>query len=138
MHASNYMSRATMVSADTPYSTALRVMQEQGLEHVAVIDAENSLLGVVSLHQAELVAHMFQTATVEVRDLIQDEVFAVAADAPLSQVAEQMLEHRAKVVVVFNHEHRPIGMLTDNDLHRALIDITHGEPVKASVNHYAA
>ena len=123
MYVSDYMSQPVAVSADQDYGAAFRMMRERGWEHVPITDHHNEVVGMLSRRKAELAAYRFQTAPVEVSELIEGDTVYVADSEPLSKAAEQMALHHIDAMLVRDATGRVIGILSDADLHRALVDV---------------
>jgi CBS domain-containing protein len=138
MHVTDYMSQAASIAADQEYGAAFRLMQERGWEHAPVTDRHDVVVGVLSRRKAELAAYRFHTLSVEVGDVIEEELVTVVDTDPLSRAAERMAQHRVDVMLVLDRAGRPVGLLSDADLHRALADLLHGHAAPAGTDRGAA
>jgi CBS domain-containing protein len=91
-------------SPDTPVGDIARLLLEQGLEAVVVLDrADGHALGYVS--QEELVRAFAQPSVDELtaEQVMQDEVPQVPPDIPLSAAAQLMLDRRVRVLFLMHH-----------------------------------
>ncbi len=124
MQVSNYMSSSPVtIRNDAGYGEAFEIMQAQDLHHLPVVDEHNAVVGILTRRDLQLAAQHFQDAPVEVSDVMHSPVVSVAPDTSLSAAAKQMMELRIGSLPVMDEKQQVIGMLTETDLFRALIDV---------------
>ena len=123
MQVESYMSRApTTISGDTDYWKASEIMQEMDLHHIPVVNQENKVVGILTRRDLKIAATHFGKAPVEVADVMHSPVVTIAPEEPLAEAARQMVEHRFGGLPVLDEGGQIVGILTETDLLRALID----------------
>jgi CBS domain-containing protein len=137
MHVCNYVSRFVTVDANREAIAAFQLMQDRGLRHIAVTDADDEVVGVLSQADAAAMVSRYHSALADVRDLMHTDLQRISESCSLADAAQQMLERGADVMIVTDGEGRAFGLLTAADLHRALLDRLYGsadiERVESSV-----
>lgn len=135
MLAVNWMSpRLVTVSPDENMSQAMRLLKEHHIRHLPVVN-KDKLVGIVTdrdLKQASasnattLDVHelAYLLSRIKVADLMTKDVYTVGVFDTLEEAAMLMLEKRISGVPVLDEEGRVQGMLTQNDIFRALISLT--------------
>ena len=124
-----YMTLApTAVSADCPLAEARDRMREARVHHLPVLIG-SKLVGLVT--ESDLGAFEdlpeIQRHRLRVADVMVPMPLAVATDAPLAQVAREMLRSRSSAAVVLD-ESQVVGVFTLTDGLRALVDVLEGGP----------
>ena len=123
MRVESYMSHAPItVRDDTDYWRASEIMQEKNLHHIPVVDKNEKITGIVTLRDLKIAAMHFGEAHVEVSEIMHRPVVTVAPDEPLAEAARQMLDNRIGGLPVLDGNDQIIGILTETDLLRALVD----------------
>jgi CBS domain-containing protein len=122
MRASEIMtSPAVTVTPGTTLKDVARLLVEQGVNAVPVVDADERLVGIVS--EADLLA--LETAPASgrrphtVREVMTHPVYTLAEETDAVAAARLMLRHRLKSVPVVAGE-RVVGMVARRDLLRLL------------------
>jgi len=111
------------IGIDQPLSQAHAVMGKHKIRHLPVL-AGGKLVGVLTdrdLHLVETLKDV-DPDKVAVEDAMSANVYSVAPDAPLDQVAEEMAEHKYGCAVVLDNNH-VVGVLTTVDIARALAEV---------------
>ena len=119
---------------DHSINLAGAVMQWRHIRHLPVVD-QGRLVGLVTARdvaraQAQLLAQPARQAldddgrglTVPVLDIMQRNVWSVTSDAPVSEAARIMLDHRFGCLPVVDERERLVGIVTEIDLLRLLIE----------------
>ena len=123
MQVESYMSPTPVtVRVDTDYWKASEIMKEKDLHHIPVVDANDSVVGILTLRDLKIAAMHFGEAHVEVSEVMHSPVVTVAPGESLAAAARQMLDHRIGGLPVLDADGRLVGVLTETDLLRALID----------------
>ncbi|TNF88206.1 MAG: CBS domain-containing protein [Gammaproteobacteria bacterium] len=123
MRVENYMSRAPItVRVDTDYWKASEIMQEKDLHHIPVINESEKIVGILTLRDLKIAAMHFGEAHVEVSEVMHSPVVTVAPGEPLAEAARQMVDNRIGGLPVLDNNGQIVGILTETDLLRALID----------------
>lgn len=119
-------------SPDLSVPDAMRVMKEQGIRRLPVLEG-GRLVGIVTdrdLREAmpskatslgiwEITALL---ARLQVREVMRTSVLTAAEDTPLRDAAYTMLTHRVGGLPVVNDRHEVVGVVTVTDVLRAFVD----------------
>ncbi len=123
MQVEGYMSHAPItVRADTDYWEASRIMQEKELHHIPVVNENEKVVGILTLRDLKTAAMHFGGAHVEVSEVMHSPVVTVAPGESLAEAARQMVDNRIGGLPVLDANGQIVGILTETDLLRALID----------------
>lgn len=124
------------VSPKTNYNKAFRVMQENDIQHLPVVNEESKLVGIVTKSDmlmatpsrvttlnAYEVASLLETVTMA--QIMSQPVYAVEEDCSITAAAHFMQEKDISCLPVMrSNELR--GILTEDDVFQAFIEITGG------------
>ncbi len=120
----DYMSGTPIsVRDDVEYDSAFKIMDRQNLHHLPVLGNSEDVVGIVTLRDLQLAARFFREAPAEVADVMHTPVVTISPDSPLEDAARLMMEKRIGCLPVVDVNGRLIGMLTETDLFRALIEL---------------
>jgi CBS domain-containing protein len=114
-----------VVRDSAPADDAVRLLEENEISGLPVIDAEGTLVGMVSetdvLH-ARATEHLWtRWATLRVRHLMHSPVLTADPQMPLEEAARLMQRaHVHRLVVVAEDQRTPIGVISTSDVVRAL------------------
>jgi len=123
MRVESYMSHAPItIRDDTVYWEAFDIMREKDLHHIPVVDGNDAVVGILTRRDLEKSAQHFKEAPVEVSEVMHSPVVTITPDEPLSAAAANMMEHRIGGLPVLDADDQIIGILTETDLLRALVD----------------
>ena len=123
MRVESYMSRAPVtIRGDTDYWKASEIMQEKDLHHIPVVNEDDKVVGILTRRDLNIAAMHFREAHVEVSEVMHSPVVTIAPGEPLAEAARQMVEHRFGGLPVLDADEHIVGILTETDLLRALID----------------
>lgn len=123
MKVSNYMSETpTTIQTDADYRRAFDIMHDRNLHHLPVVDPEGGVVGILTQRDLQLAARHFLEAEVEVSEVMHTPVVTVSPDEPLASAARAMVSNRIGGLPVVEGG-RVVGVLTETDLFRALIDL---------------
>ncbi len=126
LHIADVMHRGTAiprVDAEASVSTALMEMSRTGLGIIAVVDAQNVLLGVFTdgdLRRAVDDSEVDLRATAVTR-LMTREPKTIGADQLAVEAARLMEDHKIHALIVLDPERKVIGALNIHDLLRARV-----------------
>jgi len=104
------------VAADLDYRDAYRQMSARGYRHLAVVDGEGRLTGVVS--EGDFMHHLgmeYLVALKTVGSAMTPDPITLSEDASLHEAAAVMAERRISCVLV-SRDDAPSGMLSERDL----------------------
>ena len=123
MQVESYMSHAPVtVRNDTDYWKASEIMQEKDLHHIPVVDDADGVVGILTLRDLKIAAMHFGEAHVDVAEVMHSPVVTVTPGESLAGAARQMVDHRIGGLPVLDADDQLVGILTETDLLRALID----------------
>ena len=123
MRVENYMSSAPItIRDDTNYWKASEIMQEKDLHHIPVVDVNKKVVGILTRRDLKIAAMHFGDAQVEVSEVMHCPVVTIAPGELLAEAARQMIDNRIGGLPVLDANSQIVGILTETDLLRALID----------------
>ena len=124
MKVEKYMSHTPVTIRDnTVYSKAFNIMQEKDLHHLPVVNEKNEVVGILTRRDLQIAAQHFREAPVEVSDVMHTQVVTISPDEPLLVAARQMIDKRIGGLPVLDDNGKMVGILTETDLLRVLIDL---------------
>ena len=124
MKVEKYMSHTPITIRDnTVYSKAFNIMQEKDLHHLPVVNEKNEVVGILTRRDLQIAAQHFREAPVEVSDVMHTQVVTISPDEPLVVAARQMIDKRIGGLPVLDDNGEMVGILTETDLLRVLIDL---------------
>lgn len=122
----NHMSTpAVTVLPDTDYKMALKVMQENALHHLPVVDAGGNLVGIAAERDLLLAAAHYLQSAVEVGDIMHRCVVTATPDMSVAEAALLMVDKRIGGLPVVDHAKQVVGIITETDLFKALVKSRH-------------
>jgi len=108
------------------------LMEEKQIRRLPVIDEENVLIGIISDGDVREALSIYNTTNpyapdqdeilLAVDEIMSAPVFAVGPDEPVSKAVKLMLQHKFGGVPVVNEERHPIGVITESDIFRLLLE----------------
>jgi len=123
MQVKSYMSQTPItIRDDTDYWKASEIMQQKDLHHIPVINENEAVVGILTRRDLKIAAMHFGEAAVEVSEVMHSPVITIEPGELLSEAAKQMIDNRIGGLPVLDAHGRIVGILTETDLHRALID----------------
>ncbi len=139
MYVKHHMSApALTITPDTPFQDALKLMHERRIRRLPVVDRNGKLIGIVSerdlLHAAPSPATSLSVWELNyllwkltVKDLMATKVLTVTPDALLQEAATIMLEKKIGGLPVVDQEQHVVGVITETDIFKALVDMLETE-----------
>jgi len=123
MRVENYMSHAPItLRDDTVYWEAFDIMREKNLHHIPVINKNDAVIGIITRRDLQISSQHFREAPVEVSEVMHSPVVTISPDDFLSEAARKMIDSRIGGLPVVDANGDMVGILTETDLHQALID----------------
>ena len=118
----NHMSTpAVTVRPDADYKVALKLMQDNALHHLPVVDAGGNLVGIAAERDLLLAAARFLQSEVEVAEIMHRGVVTATPDMSVSDAAALMVGKRIGGLPVLDPGKQVIGIITETDLFKALV-----------------
>jgi len=118
----NHMSKpAVTVASDADYKAALKLMQENALHHLPVVDADGNLVGMAAERDLLLAASHYLQSAVEIGDIMHRGVVTVPPEMPVSEAASLMIDKRIGGLPVVDEGEGLIGIITETDIFKALV-----------------
>lgn len=131
------VSPAITVAPDLPFQEALKLMQENRLRRLPVVDKKGKLIGIVS--ERDLLYASPSPATtlsmweltyvlskIVVDELMTKEVVTTTPDTPIEDAAQLMVEKKVGGLPVVDKDNKPVGIITDRDIFKALVEMFGG------------
>ena len=85
---------AVTIASDADYKAALKLMQENALHHLPVVDADGNLVGMAAERDLLLAASHYLQSAVEIGDIMHRGVVTVPPEMPVSEAASLMIDKR--------------------------------------------
>ncbi len=112
---------AVTIASDADYKAALKLMQENALHHLPVVDAEGNLVGMAAERDLLLAASHYLHSAVEIGDIMHRGVVTVPPEMPVSEAASLMIDKRIGGLPVVDEGEGLIGIITETDIFKALV-----------------
>jgi acetoin utilization protein AcuB len=128
MYVSDWMTKQVVTSGpDETIEAAVRAMQKKGVKHLVVVE-DGAVRGVLSEHDVRAFtpsrsAVRYLVAKARVSEAMAPKVVVVPPRTPVEEAARMMLERKIRCLPVVE-EGRLVGILSDRDIFRALVDIS--------------
>ncbi len=110
---------------------ASALMEEQGVRRLPVVDDENIVIGIVSSGDVREATSVYSTASpyapdqdeilLDVDEVMTAPALTVTPDATLLSVVRLLVEHKVGGVPVVDAQGCPLGMVTESDIFRLLL-----------------
>lgn len=111
------------LTTDDSYHAALRLLQENRLHHVPVVDHRKALVGILAERDLLLAAARYMHNPVDVNEVMHRDVVTAMPETPLSEAATLMTTHKIGSLPVVDAEDKLVGIITETDILRAFIDL---------------
>ena len=108
------------IREDADYKSAFVVMDENDCHHLPVVNAENEVVGVVSLRDLQMAARCFFESPHEISEVMHTPVLTARSGDTLSSAVEMMTGNRFGCLPILDDSNHVMGMLTETDLFRVL------------------
>lgn len=137
MRVKNRMTRAPITAEPkTTYNEALRLMENNDIHHLPILNKKGDLVGIVS-HSDMLEAEPSRVSTLSIFEiaslldkvtmdqLMSHPVKAIGGDCSVSEAAHFMLETGVGCLPVLE-EGKLVGIITDKDIFKTFVEVTGG------------
>jgi acetoin utilization protein AcuB len=119
------------VPPDTPFPEAYRIIRENGIHHLPVVDKKGRLIGIVA--QTDLQTSPSRATTLSVFEAnyllanlhvreVMNAPITVTEDTPLEEAARIMVEKEIGCLPVLRGDEL-VGVITETDIFKALVEI---------------
>ncbi len=123
MRVETYMSHTPItIRDDTDYWEAFEIMQEKDLHHIPVVNESSAVVGILTRRDLKIAAMNFKETAVDVSEVMHCPVVTITPGELLTEAARQMIDKRIGCLPVLDTKGQMVGILTETDLLRALID----------------
>lgn len=125
------------VGPDIPFQDALKLMQDNQLRRLPVVDGKGRLIGIVA--ERDLLYASPSPATtlsvweltyilskIKVEELMTKKVITTTADTPIEDAASLMVENNVGGLPVVDDQNKPVGMISDRDIFITLVELLSG------------
>lgn len=130
-------SPAVTVTGDVPFQDALKLMQERRFRRLPVVDDKGRLVGIVA--ERDLLYASPSPATslsvwelnyllskITLKGLMTKDVVTTTPDTTIEDAARLMVDTRVGGLPVVDEDNRPIGMITETDIFKTLVEMFAG------------
>jgi acetoin utilization protein AcuB len=125
------------IHTETTFPEAFRIMREEGIRHLPVLDKKSRLVGIVArtdlLHASPSPATSlsifelnYLLANLHVNDVMTRPPITVYEDVPLEEAARVMVEKKIGCLPVMR-DGDLVGMITETDIFETFVEILGGE-----------
>lgn len=120
------------VTPDTSISLAHKIMKDNGVRRLVVVDPEDYVKGIITIGDVREASPSdavtlsiwelnYLWAQLTVEKIMTSPVMTVQADEPILNAAKLMLAKKVSGLPVVNAEGRLVGMLTESDIFRLVV-----------------
>ncbi|HEX7614187.1 MAG TPA: CBS and ACT domain-containing protein [Thermoanaerobaculia bacterium] len=146
MRVSKWMSpKVITLQASDSISTAIHLMKEKRIRRIPIVNGGGKLVGIVSDRDLKDVSPSRATTLdiwelhavldkLKIGDIMTKKPVTVTPDTPIERAAQVMLEKRIEGLPVLDARGTLVGILTEGDVFRALVDITGAGKKRMRVN----
>jgi acetoin utilization protein AcuB len=146
MRVSKWMSpKVITLQASDSISTAIHLMKEKRIRRIPIVNGGGKLVGIVSDRDLKDVSPSRATTLdiwelhavldkLKIGDIMTKKPVTVTPDTPIERAAQVMLEKRIEGLPVLDAKGTLVGILTEGDVFRALVDITGAGKKRMRVN----
>lgn len=146
MRVSKWMSPKVLTLQPTDsISTAIHLMKEKRIRRIPVVNENGKLVGIVSDRDLKDVSPSRATTLdiwelhavldkLKIADIMTKKPVTVTPETPIEKAAAIMLEKRVEGLPVLDAKGTLVGILTEGDVFRALVDITGAGKKRTRVN----
>lgn len=117
--------RLVTVRSDADYKKAIRLMQDNALHHLPVLDTGGTLVGILAERDLLLAATRFLQSAIEVGEVMHCNVVTAAPDMPITDAASLMVRHKIGGLPVVDGNRELVGIITETDILKAFVDVAH-------------
>ncbi len=134
----HYLVREVMISPvisirwDASILEASALMEEKGIRRLPVVDEEDILIGILSDGDVREALSIYNVTNpyapdqdeilLAVDEIMSAPVYTVRPDEHLRNVVQLLLEHKIGGVPVVDEHNRPLGVITESDIFRLMLD----------------
>ncbi len=122
----------TTVRWDVSVLEASALLEEKNIHRLPVVDEENRLIGILSKGDVREALSLYNVTNpyapdqdeilLAVDEMMSAPVYTVRPGQHLRQVVQLMLTHNIGGVPVVDEDNHPVGIITESDLFRLMLD----------------
>ena len=122
----------TTVRWDVSVLEASALLEEKNIHRLPVVDEENRLIGILSKGDVREALSLYNVTNpyapdqdeilLAVDEMMSAPVYTVHPGQHLRQVVQLMLTHNIGGVPVVDEDNHPVGIITESDLFRLMLD----------------
>jgi len=123
------------VTPDTSMLKASKILKDKNIRRLPVVDEAGKLIGMVTdrdIKEASpskattLDVHelYYLLSELKVKEIMTPHPETISPEETVEQAAIKMLKHKIESLPVVNEENQVVGIITDTDIFKVLIDIT--------------
>ena len=131
------------IESDTSFTEAIRILRENKIRHLPVMDKKGTLLGIVTqtdlLHASPSSATSlsifeinYLLANLHVSEVMSSPPITVSEDSPLEEAARVMVEKKIGCLPVMR-EGTLVGMIIETDIFETFVEVLGGEEASLRV-----
>ena len=113
------------VRSDADYMVGIKLMQDNALHHLPVLDPDGQLVGILAERDLLIAATHYLQSPVEIADIMHREVVTAAPDLPINEAANLMAHHKIGGLPVIEHGAKLVGIITETDILRTFVETPH-------------
>ena len=111
------------VSPKTDFKVAMGLMQQHRIRRLPVVDSAGLLTGIVAERDLLSAADRYLQSIADVDDVMTRRVVTVECDTPVIEAASLMIGLKIGGLPVVDAANKVLGIITETDLLKALIDM---------------
>ena len=108
------------ISPDAPVGEALRLMDEHGFSGFPVVDANKTLIGILTNRDVRFV----EDQTIFVRDLMTKNLITAPQNISRDAAKKLLHQHRIEKLLIINDDNQCVGLMTVKDIEKAKLNPT--------------
>ena len=101
------------IALGSPVAAAAGLMEENGIRHLPVVDDMDTIVGIVSRRDFNLLE---QLEEIPVERVMTSPIFYISQDVPLRSAILKMLDHKISSLIITGDNDDAAGIVTTEDL----------------------
>lgn len=117
----------TVATSETSISEIIKIMDENGIRHLPVVDSDSVAVGIITDRDVATVKTFAFNQDIKASDLMSNDPCSVVEGSMLVEAAYEMSEKKIGSLVVNDVHGKVVGIFTSTDALNALIEVLRGE-----------